>query len=148
MRRVNRLSNVIGFFCLFLVLGNRAALPHEVKVVSDVATTFHIEPDDHPKATVPAKAWFVLTRQGGKVIPLSQCNCKLAVYPVPHQEGKTPPLFKPVLNTLNVEKYKGIPSATITFPKAGIYELELTATPKSGANFKAFTASYEVTVTQ
>jgi hypothetical protein len=143
MGRVNRLSKVIGFLCLSLFLGNRAALP----VVSDVATTFHVEPDDHPKATVPAKAWFVLTRQGGKVIPLSQCNCKLAVYPLPRQEGKKQPLSKPALNTLNVEQYKGIPSAIITFPKPGIYELEFTAVPKPGVKFKPFTASYEVTVT-
>lgn len=124
------------------------AFAHEVKVSGDVAATFHINPSHHPKVGVPSTTWFALTRRGGKTIPLSQCNCQLAIYPVPHQEGKTPPLMKPALSAMNIERYQNLPGATIVFPKSGVYELELTGTAKSGANFKPFQFSYQVTVTK
>lgn len=131
---------------LFAVLLVSPVLAHEVEVANDVAATLHIEPNDRPLANVPSKVWFALTRKGGKIIPLSQCNCQLAVYPVPHEEGKTPPLMQPTLVALDVERYKGIPGATIAFPKAGMYELELNGTAKQGGNFQPFKLSYQVTV--
>jgi hypothetical protein len=121
-------------------------LAHTVKVNSDVAATFHIEPHHNPTAGKPSFAWFALTRKGGQLIPLSQCNCQLGVYPIPHDEAKAVPLLKPALKTVNVEKYKGIIGATITFPKAGQYEVELRGTAKSPATFKPFSLSYTVTV--
>lgn len=81
----------------------------------------------------------------GQVVPLAQCNCQLAVYPVPRKAGSVP-LIKPTLNKLDVERYKDVPAATITFPKAGMYELKLTGTAKPGANFQPFSLSYRVTV--
>lgn len=122
-------------------------LAHEVKPAKagDVAATFHLEPNHQPKASKPSRAWFALTRRGGQVIPLSQCACTLAVYRIPHRQGSAP-LLKPSLTAANVEKYQGIPSANITFPKAGRYKLELRGKAKSGSNFQPFEFSYEVTV--
>lgn len=131
---------------LFTILLAIPVLAHEVEVASDVAATLHIEPNDRPIANVPSKVWFALTRKGGQIIPLSQCNCQLAVYPVPYEEGKTTPLIQPTLIALDVERYKGIPGATIAFPKAGMYELKLTGTAKQGGNFQAFKLSYQVIV--
>lgn len=121
-------------------------LAHEIEIAGDVAVSLHIEPNDQPRARTPAKAWFAMTRKGGQIIPLTKCNCQLAIYSVPHQEGKTPPLMKPILKPFNVDQYQGIPGAIITFPKPGLYELELTGTAKPGANYKSFQLSYEVTV--
>ncbi len=129
---------------LFLPLAS-PALAHTVKVSGDVAATFHIEPHHNPKAGKPSQAWFALTERGGKVIPLAQCNCKLAVHLNPHQEGDAP-LLEPALKALSTEQYQGIPSAEITFPKVGAYELEISGTPKAGAKFQPFELSYEVTV--
>ncbi|MGV0026790.1 hypothetical protein [Phormidesmis priestleyi] len=137
---------MVGFLFPWLLLAPVVA--HEVETSGDVAATFHIEPSHNPKAGVPSRAWFALTRRGGRIIPLSQCNCQLAVYPIPRQKGKTPPLLKPALTSLNVERYRGIPGAAIVFPKAGQYELELTGKPKSGANFQPFSLSYTVTVSR
>jgi len=123
-------------------------LAHEIKVSGDVAASFHIDPDDHPIAGVPSQAWFALMLIGGSVIPLAQCDCHLAVYPVPHQAEKTPPLFKPILKPLTVKSYQNIPSTIITFPKPGLYELEFTGKSVSGNKFKPFKLSYEVTVTK
>ncbi len=147
MRLFLNRSKVLGSLLtplLFVAPG----VAHEIETskARDVAATFHIEPSHNPTAGKPSTAWFALTRRGGKVIPLAQCNCQLAVYPVPYQAGKTPPVMKPTLNKLDVERYKGVPAATITFPKAGMYELKLTGTAKSGANFQPFSLSYRVTV--
>ncbi|MEO8891530.1 MAG: hypothetical protein ABI417_08340 [Coleofasciculaceae cyanobacterium] len=132
----------------FIVISALIAAPvaaHNVKVSGDVAATFHLEPGHNPKAGQSSRAWFALTRRGGAIIPLSQCNCQLAVYPEPHKEGSAP-LMKPTLKAISAEQYQGIPGAEIVFPRAGSYELELTGTAKNGANFRPFSLSYTVNV--
>lgn len=118
---------------------------HEVETAQDVGGTFHIEPNDSPSAGKPELAWFALTQKGGRIIPLEQCNCKLAVRAEPHKEGSLP-LLEPPLKAISKERYQGIPSAEIVFPQAGAYELEISGTPKAGANFKSFELSYEINV--
>ena len=120
-------------------------LAHEVEVSGDVAATFHLEPNHNPKAGETAQVWFALTRKGGAIIPLEQCNCKLAVYRQPRQ-AEDSPMMSPTLKAISAEKYQGIPGTDVVFPKAGSYELELSGTPKTEANFKPFKFSYSVTV--
>ena len=121
---------------------------HEVKISGDVAATFHINPSHQPKVGKPSQTWFALTKKGGKVVPLSQCDCKLAIYPVPPAQGQTLPLMEPTLGAINVDRYRNVPGATITFPKSGVYQLKLTGTAKPGTKFKPFEFAYEVTVTE
>jgi hypothetical protein len=130
---------------LNLLISISPAVAHEVEVAGDVAATFHLEPDHNPKAGEPAQVWFALTRKGGKIIPLAQCNCQLAVYPQPHAEGPKP-LLEPVLKATTAEQYQGIPGTEIVFPKPGAYELELRGTPKAGGSFQPFELSYKVIV--
>ena len=118
---------------------------HTVKVSGEVAATFHLEPGHNPKAGQRSQAWFALTRRGGAKIPLSQCNCQLAVYREPHKEGSAP-LMRPTLKAISAEQYQGIPGADIVFPRVGTYKLELTGTAKNGANFRPFSLSYTVNV--
>lgn len=120
-------------------------LAHTVKVSGDVAATFHIEPNHNPKAGVPSKAWFGLTRKGGSTIPLSQCNCRLAVYTVPYG-SKASPMLQPTLKAMNAAAFKGVPGADIVFPKAGEYELRLSGTAKAPATFRPFQLTYRVVV--
>ncbi|MEG5056770.1 hypothetical protein QUB60_01220 [Microcoleus sp. A2-C5] len=154
-RRSNK-SKTLGLlvFCGLLVqatiptapqFNSIAVFAHEVEVSGDVAATFHLEPNHNPRAGETARVWFALTRGGGEIIPLEQCNCKLAVYPKQHKEGDKP-LMQPPLKAISAEKYQGIPGADIVFPKAGIYELELRGTAKNKANFKPFEFNYTVTV--
>ncbi len=121
------------------------ATAHKVETTADVGGTLHIEPNDNPRAGESSQTWFALTRKGGKVIPLVQCNCQLAVYAEPHTPGE-PALLEPALKPVNAEIYQGIPGADITFPKPGIYQLQLTGKPTNGANFKPFAFTFEVTV--
>ncbi len=121
-------------------------LAHNIKVSQDVAATFHIEPHHNPKAGEPSQAWFALTHRGGAIIPLAQCDCKLAIHLEPHEEGEVPSLERS-LKAIAVETYQGIPSAEIIFPKPGAYELELSGKPKAGANFQPFKLNYTVIVT-
>jgi hypothetical protein len=118
---------------------------HEVEVSGNVAATFHIEPNHNPIAGQRSQAWFALTRSGGQLIPLERCNCSLAVYPEPHEEGSQP-LINPPLRAINTENYQGIPGAEITFPRAGNYALEITGSPKNTGDFQPFQLEFKVTV--
>lgn len=143
---VNRFPFVL-VLCL-IVTNETFLLPvsaHKAEIAEDVGGTLHIEPNDNPQAGKAALTRIALTRKGGQVIPLEQCNCQLAVYAEPHSEA-SPPLLKPPLKAVSAEGYEGIPGAEIVFPKAGIYKLELSGTPKAGATFKPFQLNYEVTV--
>ncbi len=126
-------------------LNSISVLAHEVEVSGDVAATFHLEPNHTPRPGQPARVWFALTRRGGQIIPLEQCDCKLGVYTKGYKQGDKP-LMQPPLKAISAERYKGIPGADIVFPKAGIYELELSGTAQNKANFKPFKLTYTVTV--
>lgn len=118
---------------------------HKVQVSADVGATLHLEPNDNPRAGEPTRTWFALTRKGGQVIPLTQCNCQLAIYAEPHTPGE-PALIEPVLQPVAAERFQGIPGTEITFPKPGIYQLQLNGKPTKGSSFKPFQFKFEVTV--
>lgn len=119
------------------------ALAHNVEVGQDVAATMHIEPDHNPRSGEPALTWFALTRRGGELIPLEQCNCQLQVY----QNGQSgSPVLTPPLTPVNAEKYRGIPGSQIVFPRSGQYILELKGSPKTPGQFQPFQFRYPVTV--
>jgi hypothetical protein len=113
---------------------------HTVKTASDVAATFHLEPSHNPKAGEPAKIWFALTKAGGQQIPLSDCNCQLAV-----KQGETNIATVP-LQAINAEQYQGIPGGETVFPKVGIYQLIFSGKAKEENAFQPFELKYEVTV--
>lgn len=121
------------------------ASAHEVQISGDVGGTLHVEPNDTPSAGKSTRAWFALTRKGGEVIPLEQCNCQLAIYPEPRPDEEAP-LLTPPLKPVSAEKYQGIPGAEITFPKPGAYQLQLSGKPQAGADFKPFQLKFDVTV--
>lgn len=121
------------------------ASAHQVKTTRDVGAILHIEPNDNPRAGERTKAWFALTRKGGKVIRLAECNCQLQVYAEPHASGE-PPLLEPALQALTAERYQGVPGTEITFPRQGNYQLQLRGKPKTGASFKPFELKFNVTV--
>ncbi len=142
-RRLSLSKSWAGMLLLAFLTG--PAVAHEVEVAGDVAATFHLEPHHNPRAGEPAQVWFALTRQGGKIIPLAQCNCQLAIYPQPKVAGSQP-LLQPALQPITAEQYQGIPGAEIVFPQPGAYELALSGTPKAGASFQPFELSYRVIV--
>lgn len=140
------IKHLLFLSCFVIPITNLSpASAHKVEIASDVGGTLHIEPNDNPRAGEPTQAWFALTRKGGKVIPLAQCNCRLAVYAEPYAAGE-PPLLEPQLEPVAAERYQGIPGAEVVFPKPGIYELQLNGKPVSGARFKPFEFKFEVTV--
>ena len=128
-----------------IVTTNTQVLAHTVKISADVGATIHIEPNDNPRAGEVTQAWFALTRKGGKVIPLKDCNCQLAIYAEPHAVGE-PALLEPPLKPIEVERYQGIPGAEVTFPKPGAYQLQLSGKPVIEGSFKPFELKFVVTV--
>ena len=121
------------------------ASAHQIETAEDVGATLHIEPNDTPRAGEAAETWFALTRKGGKVIPLSKCDCQLAVYKEPRKTGEAP-LIQPTLKPISAERYQGIPGTQITFPKPGAYQLELSGKPSDGNSFQPFKLKFDVTV--
>jgi hypothetical protein len=131
--------------CLvYLQGGVHPAVAHNIQTDGTVGATFHIEPDHNPHAGEPATAWFALTTSGGEPLPLSQCDCRLAVYD--RAVNPSVPILTPPLKAIAAEQYRDIPGAEVIFPQAGIYELEISGSPKSDADFEAFSLTYSVTV--
>lgn len=130
-----------------LLLGTLTALPaqaHKTEVSGNVAGTWHLEPNHSAKAGEPAQVWVTLTQQGGRVIPLDQCDCNIAVYRANQSDG--PPIIQPVLKALSTENFENIPGAEITFPEVGEYHIVLTGSPKANATFTPFELSYTTVV--
>jgi len=141
----------IIYYLLFLsclvisIITAHPLLAHQVQIAVDVGATLHIEPNDHPRAGEPSQAWFALTRKGGQVIPLTECDCELLIYAQPHVPGE-PALITPDLEPVAAERYQGIPGAEIIFPKPGRYQLQLTGKPTTQGNFQPFQFEFDVTV--
>jgi hypothetical protein len=121
------------------------AIAHEVQISGNLGGTLHIEPNDAPRASQPSQAWFVLTRRGGQTIPLSNCNCHLAVYAEPYTSGEAP-VQEPALTAVSAEGRQGIPGATITFPEAGAYIIVLSGRPVTTGLFTPFELRFSITV--
>lgn len=122
----------------------KEAIAHNLEVKGNIAITFHIEPQHNPKVGKPSQAWFLLTTKGGKIVPLSKCDCKLSVILL---KPKPINLVNPPLKPTTIEKYKGIPGAEIIFPEAGLYQLKLEGKPKGNQDFQPFNVTYKVTAT-
>ncbi|VEP14747.1 conserved exported hypothetical protein [Hyella patelloides LEGE 07179] len=131
---------------LLLSLFSTQVLAHNVQTNVDVGVTFHIEPDHSPRVGEESQAWFALTRRGGELIPLSQCDCDLKVYLESQGESADEPILNPTLIAISPERYQNIPGANIVFPQPGIYQLELTGKPTQEGDFTPFQVSYPVTV--
>jgi hypothetical protein len=115
---------------------------HQVKTNEAVGATIHFEPSDRPQAQIPTQVWFALTKRGGRVIPLQNCRCQLQVRSV----SAASTAQRVALVAINAENYRDIPSATVTFPKAGIYALELRGQPLQTGDFQPFRLYFETTV--
>ena len=121
-----------------------SVLAHNIQTDGNVGVTFHIEPDHSPRAGEESQAWFALTRQGGELIALSECDCELKVY-LESATGNEP-ILNPTLVAISPEQYRDVPGAELVFPQPGIYQLELTGKPTQEGSFTPFQVSYPVTV--
>lgn len=128
------------------IIGSFAPVPaHETEVSGEVGGTAHIEPNDSPQAGTPSLAWFALTRQGGELIPLEACTCKLSIYTQPHQPADAA-IAEPSLRPISAEGYQNVPGADITFPQVGAYNMVLQGQPKTPNDFSPFELTFDVTV--
>ncbi|MBD2066622.1 hypothetical protein H6F93_03635 [Leptolyngbya sp. FACHB-671] len=138
--KISRLTPVL-LTAPLLLWAETSTLAHKVEVSGNVAGLWHIEPNHSPKSGEPAQVWVALTQEGGAIVPLEQCNCKLTVYSAPYTEGEAP-VLEPTLEAISAEQYQGIPGAEVVFPEAGEYELRFNGAPQAGADFQPFEISY------
>ena len=138
-------SGIANSLLLFPLLFTIPTLAHTVEISNQVAGTLHIEPNDNPRMGEKVQAWFALTSRGGRIIPLSECDCRLSIYTLP-RNPEDQPILNPLLEAVNVGNYQEIPGALITFPKIGSYELEIVGKAKKESNFSDFNLSYTVNV--
>ncbi|MDJ0735356.1 MAG: hypothetical protein QNJ47_15085 [Nostocaceae cyanobacterium] len=136
---------ILQTILFFSVNHQTIVFAHKVKISADVGATLHIEPNDTPRAGEPTQVWFALTRKGGKVIPLAECDCQLDIYAEPHAPGE-PALLEPALEPVTAERYQGIPGTKINFPRPGNYQLQLKGKPVTGKSFQPFELKFDVTV--
>ncbi len=120
---------------------DRAWVAHNVEIAGDVAGLWHIEPNHDPTAGVPSRVWVALSQRGGAPLPLDQVSCTLTVFGQPRAQ----PIASPVL-TSAMQDSQQVPTAMVTFPTTGTYELELACQPKPNGSIAAFDMDYEVTV--
>lgn len=136
------ISGLAIAIALPIALPMTPAPAHQVTVENDVGGTLHIEPNDVPRAGQETLTWFALARRGGQTIPLAACHCALSVYQPFGEEA----IATPDLEAISAEGYRGIPSANLTFPRPGQYELVLTGRPVTDDDFSPFTLRFDVTV--
>ncbi len=148
LRRVKpTLPLSLGIATLATLLAGPPPLAHQTEIGGEIGVTHHIEPNDTPRAGEPTQAWFALTKRGGKVVPLADCDCQLSLYRQPRSpNGQDKPLAQPPLQAIAAEGYRNVPAAQIVFPAVGAYDLVLRGSPKDGADFAAFQVSFTVTV--
>ncbi|WP_017326879.1 hypothetical protein [Synechococcus sp. PCC 7336] len=130
---------------LAILLAFSPAAAHQVEVAEDVGATLHVEPNDAPRARDSNRIWFALTRRGGRVLPLSECDCTLWIYQHPYRAGDAA-IATPDLQPIDAEGYTGIPSAQVAFPQAGAYRLVLAGKPKGTVDFQPFELNFDITV--
>ncbi|MGB3202070.1 MAG: hypothetical protein WBA99_14295 [Nodosilinea sp.] len=131
--------SLAGLVCLGFLTG-LPAQAHKTEVSGNVAGTWHLEPDHSARTGEPARVWVALTQQGGRVIPLEQCDCNLAVYRASQPDSA--PVMQPTLTAMSPERFENVPGAEITFPEVGKYRIVLTGSPTAGATFTPFELSY------
>ncbi|HEY9816612.1 MAG TPA: hypothetical protein V6D20_12560 [Candidatus Obscuribacterales bacterium] len=139
-----RPTNLSGLGWLVMVLLALPAQAHKTEVSGDVAGTWHLEPNHSPKAGEVARVWVALTQQGGRAIPLDQCDCQLAVYNTNQPEAD--PVLTPTLEAISPERFERIPGAEVIFPAVGEYRLVLTGSPTAEGSFTPFELSYTTVV--
>ena len=134
------MSFQIRAIALLVLFFSVPASAHTVKTDGDIGVLFHIEPDHNPRAGEPARTWFVLSRSGGAIVPLQECDCRLTV------RSDSVATFAPELQPIDAEEHRDIPGVEIVFPEPGNYTLELSGQPQAEAEFSPFAIAYEVTV--
>lgn len=132
---------------LGVLLATLPANAHKTEVSGDVAGVWHVEPNHRPIAGQTAQIWVALTRRGGQTLSLQEASCRMAVYREP-RKADSKPISQPALTWINIEQYRGVPSAKVTLPMIGLYQAELNCSPKMAGSFKPFQMRYQLTVSR
>ncbi len=123
--------------CGMLWLVAPGAWAHELETDGTISGILHFEPDDSPTSGVPVSFILFMNDSAGH-FSLAKCDCAVTAI----ENGKV------VATTPLKPDTQSFPSGTITFPRAGTYELIVHGTPKVVGAFQPFTLHYSEAVAQ
>lgn len=129
-------------FLLFIVLLGLPALftgtaeAHVLKTDGDIGAVLHINPDDNPTSGTPVSYILSFTDTSGRMT-LPNCACGATVLENGKQIAQ-----EPLSDTSAMQS-----NDTLTFPKAGVYVLQVSGAPKEADAFQPFVLRYTVRVT-
>ena len=120
------------------------ALAHEEAPSGPVKVQLHVNPDDKPVAgQVSALAFNFLVDSAA--FNVSACDCSVEIK-FAEKVIERRVIDASSLNVGSIEADGADAMFQYSFPKAGTYEVALSAKPRSGATFAAFTDEFPVTV--
>jgi hypothetical protein len=131
------LKRLVGTLVLASALAltiSAGASAHVLRQDGTITGVLHIAPYDHPVSNTPVTYMFEQLSDSNPSSPFSRqgCDCIITI----SQDGTT-------LNTTALASKN-----TFTFPRAGIYTLQLDGKPSQSAQFADFSLSYTIRVSQ
>lgn len=137
MKRVALTILLIGFIVFF---GRPLfALAHEWQTDGAITVLLHTNPNDDPVADQPAELLFGIT-DTTKHFSVSNCDCAVTISKGAEQIASAP------LTTLAPEPTIFSFSMPFTFPKAAVYHIVVTGSPKTSGAFQKFQVAYDLRV--
>jgi hypothetical protein len=120
---------------LFCACPTALVSAHSLKIDGSMAAILHTTPDDNPVSGRPSKYLLFFDDASGR-FALSACNCTVVI-----REGN-----KVIATQTLFSLAQTIPGGTVTFPKAGVYDLVVTGRPIKSDTFQQFTLDYPLRV--
>ncbi len=115
-----------------------AAFAHFPATDKKMTVILHVDPDDQPVASQPAKVNFIYQDQLGK-FNNQKCDCRVTIY----EHGKQ--LFSGLATADKSSNVYG-GSLPYTFKKPDVYAIGLSGTPKESGDFEPFKVSWNIRV--
>jgi hypothetical protein len=115
------------------------ALAHSGEVDDSISATVHINPSDDPVSGEPADFIFEFKDKQKKFV-VSECGCAVKITQAGHE------IYNEPLLSYNSDASKLHARFAFIFPAPGIYQVEVSGTPRGSAQFQPFKLTYDVRV--
>lgn len=141
-----RMRNISWAIWVVIILYFSFVIPttvsaHVLATDQSIGAVMHIDPNDQPVLNQPAYLFFEFKDKTNKFNP-ANCNCNLAIL----ENGQQ--IFSQPLYQGNNAPSLTNATATYTFSKKDVYQIQVTGTPTVANAFQPFTLTYDIRVDQ